>query len=140
MPGSPYKSKLTPYEAEITQLRQQRPRVPYREIVVWLHQRHGVVVSINALFSFLKIRRRWNRSQSGGSGTRAATAEKKTASVSIPLPPSGSRQAGTLSATIESRPDKPKPRFKYKPSDRYNLTRLTPEQIAALMNQIEEGD
>ena len=77
MPGSPYKSKLTPYEAEITQLRQQRPPMPYREIVIWLHQRHGIVVSINALFSFLKIRRRWNRSQSGGSATRAATAEKK---------------------------------------------------------------
>ena len=77
MPGSPYKSKLTPYEAEITQLRQQRPPMPYREIVIWLHQRHGVVVSINALFSFLKIRQRWNRSQSGGSATRAATAEKK---------------------------------------------------------------
>ena len=138
MPGSPYRSKLTPYEAEITQLREQRPPMPYREIVIWLHQRHGVVVSINALFSFLKIRRRWNRSQSDA--TRAATAEKKTASLSIPLPPSGSRQAGTRSAIIESRSDKPKPRFNYTPSDRYNLTRLTPEQIAALEKKLEKGD
>ena len=76
MPGSPYRSKLTPYEAEITQLRRQRPPMPYREIVSLLHERYGVVVSINALFSFLKIRRRWNRSQSG-SVTRTAVASKK---------------------------------------------------------------
>jgi hypothetical protein len=112
--------------------------MPYREIVNLLHDRYGIVVSINALFSFLKIRRRWNRSQRGSVSHNVAS-EKKTASASTPLPASGSRQASALSETIDSRSDRPKPRFSYTPSDRYNLTRLTPEQLAARKKQHYEG-
>ena len=127
MSGLPYRSKLGPYENEILELRKLRPPVPYREIVAFLKERYGVEITINGVFVFLKIRKKWSRE-----------AEKKTVSSgSLHQPSSGSREAITRLATTDA---KPKPRFNYTPSDRYNLTRLTPEQIAAREKKPGKGD
>jgi hypothetical protein len=132
MSGLPFRSKLAPYEGEIFELRRQRPPVSYREIVVLLKERHGVDVTINGVFVFLKTRRKWDRQVS---------VEKKTAvSESAPQPSSGSRQGRSLSATTEATSRKPRQQFSYTPSDRYNLTRLTPEQVDALEKQFHEGE
>jgi hypothetical protein len=62
-PGGPmaYRSKLTPFEAEIAQLRRTRPPTPYSEIVRVLKERHGLAVQVSTLFNFLKVRRKWDR-------------------------------------------------------------------------------
>ena len=62
-PGGPmpYRSKLTPFEAEITDLRRTRPPTPYTEIVRALKKRHGLVVQVSTLFNFVKVRKKWDR-------------------------------------------------------------------------------
>lgn len=58
MPGKPYQSKLNPYLQEIHRLRSQAPPVSYQEIARILHDEHGVAVSPNGIFSFVKARSR----------------------------------------------------------------------------------
>ncbi|MBW0001064.1 MAG: hypothetical protein JO015_18375 [Verrucomicrobia bacterium] len=58
MPGKPYQSKLNPYLQEIHRLRSQAPPVSYQEIARILHDKHGVAVSPNGIFSFVKARSR----------------------------------------------------------------------------------
>ena len=58
MPGKPYQSKLNPYLQEIHRLRSQAPPVSYQEIARILHEKHGVAVSPNGIFSFVKARSR----------------------------------------------------------------------------------
>ena len=53
----PYRSKLTPFEAEIADLRRTRPPTPYTEIVRLLKERHGLAVQVSTLFNFVKVRR-----------------------------------------------------------------------------------
>src|SRR5687767_1549448 len=60
----PYRSKLTPFEAEIADLRRTRPPTPYTEIVRLLKERHGLAVQVSTLFNFVKVRRKWDRLQS----------------------------------------------------------------------------
>ena len=71
MSGLPFRSKLAPFEQEITELRRKRPPASYREIVQLLKEQHGVEVTINGVFVFLKTRRKWDR--------RAATGKKRRA-------------------------------------------------------------
>jgi hypothetical protein len=58
MPGKPYQSKLNPHLQEIHRLRSQTPPVSYQEIARILYDRHGVTVSPNGIFSFVKARSR----------------------------------------------------------------------------------
>jgi hypothetical protein len=58
MPGKPYQSKLNPYLQEIHRLRSQAPPVSYQEIARILHEKYGVAVSPNGIFSFVKARSR----------------------------------------------------------------------------------
>ena len=58
MPGKPYQSKLNPYLQEIHRLRSQTPPVSYQEIARILHEKYGVAVSPNGIFSFVKARSR----------------------------------------------------------------------------------
>jgi hypothetical protein len=57
----PNRSKLTPFEAEIAELRRTRPPTPYTEIVRVLKERHGLAVQVSTLFNFVKVRRKWDR-------------------------------------------------------------------------------
>ena len=69
MSGLPFRSKLAPFEQEIIDLRRKRPPVSYREIVQRLKEQHGIEVTINGVFAFLRTRRKWDR--------RAAVSKKQ---------------------------------------------------------------
>ncbi len=45
----PFRSKLQSFEAEIAAMRHKRPPIPYREIVKFLKERHGISVQLGAL-------------------------------------------------------------------------------------------
>lgn len=55
MPGKPYQSKLAPYEAEVFRLLDEG--MPYRAIASTLNERHGLNISHNAVYSFVKARK-----------------------------------------------------------------------------------
>jgi Fic family protein len=55
MPGKPYQSKLAPYEAEVFALLDEG--MPYRAVAAAMNERHGLDVTHNAVFSFVKTRR-----------------------------------------------------------------------------------
>ena len=55
MPGKPYQSKLAPYEAEVFQLLDEGQT--YRAIAAVMNERHGLKITHNAVFSFVKTRR-----------------------------------------------------------------------------------
>ena len=132
MSGLPFRSKLAPFEQEIIELRRKRPPVSYRQIVQLLKERHGVEVTINGVFAFLRTRRKWDR--------RAAAAKKQTAPQQVPQvsrrpdPPAvvTNRPGGSNQATPGRK------LFNYTYSNTYNLTRLTPEEKVALEKRLDE--
>jgi len=56
MSTPPYKSKLVPYRDFIADLRAQFPPVTYKEIARRLKEQFNLDVTINAIFSFVKVR------------------------------------------------------------------------------------
>jgi hypothetical protein len=58
VPGKPFQSKLNPFLREIYELRRQAPPASYQEIARLLKERHGLEVSANGIFSFVKARSR----------------------------------------------------------------------------------
>jgi hypothetical protein len=54
MPGKPFQSKLKPYESELRKI--LASGVGYRGAAPEINRRHGLNVSHNAVFSFLKNR------------------------------------------------------------------------------------
>lgn len=61
MSGKPYRSQLNDHESLIFELRGERPPVPYQRIAEILAERFKLVVTHNAVFSFFKTRKHWNR-------------------------------------------------------------------------------
>ena len=131
MSGLPFRSKLAPFEQEIMELRRKRPPVSYRQIVQLLKEQHGIEVTINGVFAFLRTRRKWDR--------RAAAGKKQTAPQ--PVPQVSRRPAPP--GVVPNRPGKDQATpgrklFNYTYSNTYNLTRLTPEEKAALEKRLDE--
>jgi hypothetical protein len=134
MSGLPFRSKLAPFEQEIVELRRKRPPVSYRQIVQLLKERHSVEVTINGVFVFLRTRRKWDR--------RAAVAKKQAGPKQVsqvscsrlPTPPAvvTNRPGGSHQATPGRK------LFNHTYSNTYNLTRLTPEEKAALEKRLDE--
>jgi len=58
VPGKPFQSKLNPFLREIYELRGQAPPASYQQIARLLKERHGLAVSANGVFSFVKARSR----------------------------------------------------------------------------------
>ena len=123
MTGKPYRSSLIPYEDEIIHLRRRRPPVPYAQIAELLRQKYNLAVQPPAIFKFIKVRSRRRKAYS----YQRAAAAARSKSVKPAAPP----------ADASSRPP-PKPRFEFKYSERYNLTRLPPEEAAARRKKLEE--
>ena len=133
MSGLPFRSKLASFEQEIMELRRKRPPVSYREIVQLLKEQHGIEVTINGVFAFLRTRRKWDR--------RAAAAKKQA--VPKQVSQVSRSQLPTSPAVVMHRPgtDQATPGrqlFNYTYSNTYNLTRLTPEEKAALEKRLDE--
>jgi hypothetical protein len=132
MSGLPFRSKLAPFEQEIVELRRKRPPVSYREIAQLLKERHGVEVTINGVFIFLRTRRKWDRRAAAGKKQTdphevSQVSRRPTPSTVVTNRPAGSNQ-GTPGRKL----------FNYTYSNTYNLTRLTPEEKVALEKRLEE--
>lgn len=153
MSGVPYRSKLSRYEAEIVSLRAQRPPVPYQQIVVLLRERHGIETSINAVFTFLKIRNRWNRNhrQTNLRTTDSPSGRKleKKTPAGASLTSSGSAMKNPWEAIerlreetkVRTHSSKKRLLTTFTPSNQYNLTRLTPEEAEAYRRKLaQQGD
>jgi hypothetical protein len=120
MPGKPYQSCLIPYQLEILALRSQRPPVSYARIAQLLKERHGLSIKRAAIGKFVKVR----------SQGRKVYFFKRDPVVKKPAPPP---------ATVPKAEQKQtKLDWNFKPSDRYNLTRLPPEEAAARRKKLEE--
>ena len=120
-----YRSRLIPYENEIIALRRKRPPMPYSQIADLLREKYQITVNRQSIFKFIKVRTKgykpckyaWNIELiNSGSKTTTETPVPKPAF--SPTPTSADMQ----------KPEK----FQYKYSrDHDNLTRLSPEEIAA---------
>ena len=134
MSGLPFRSKLAPFEQEIIELRRKRPPVSYRQIVQLLKERHGVEVTINGVFAFLQNPKKVG--SPGSCGKKQATPQEasQASRFSTTVPPAvvtnrpGDSNQGTPGRKL----------FNYTYSNTYNLTRLTPEEKAALEKRLDE--
>ena len=124
MPGKPHKSSLIPYEMEILALRHRRPPMPYTEIADLLRQKYNVIVQAPAIFKFMKVRSGGRKVFSYG---RNIGTEKPASIVPI-----------SKRKDPEPTAQQQRPYFNYTPSDRYNLTRLPPEEAARRRKKLEE--
>jgi hypothetical protein len=143
----PYRSKLTPFEAEIADLRRTRPPTPYTEIARVLKERHGLAVQVSTLFNFVKVRRKWDRLHRRASQPSRSTVAAST-SAQPSLPKLGTRSASCAEATQTAVPrsgespvlrQNPSGRTlkSFTPSAEYNLERLTPEQMAEWLAELK---
>lgn len=150
MAGNPYQSKLGPFEKEITDLRRRRPPTPYRRVLHLLRQKHGVQISLHALYSFVQVRKKWDRIHRSAA-ERLDSSTGKPPRVSAPI-----KAAPAVSADAKAAPDRPftaAPRSgnapslrpnpggrtlkSFTPSSEYNLERLTPEQMAEWLAELK---
>ncbi len=127
-------SKLTPYQTLIASLRKEGKS--YRAIVEILQESHGMTVGRNTVHSFVKVRSKRPRkvytmleNQSSFSGYMAKNDLNQTTV--------GLQAAKRVTGGIDSGTT-PRKVFNYTPSDRYNLTRLTEEEIAALEKKLDD--
>lgn len=121
MSGKPYQSSLNPYRDEIFALRRKKPPVSYARIAVILQQKYGLKVRRAAVGKFVKVRAKG----------RKVYFFKEERSVIKPV-------VGLAGKTKPESTEKSRPFFNYTPSDRYNLTRLPPEEAARRRKKLEE--
>ncbi len=123
MAGKPHRSSLIPYTDEIIRLRRRKPPTTFAEIADLLREKYNLTVQPPAIFKFIKVRSRGRKVYSYGLNRR----KEKPASAAQSTP------VGDL-----RRGSEPKPKFEFKYSERYNLTRLPPEVAAARRKKLEE--
>jgi hypothetical protein len=128
----PFQSKLIAYEAEIAALRATRPPTPYARIAEILRKKYALSAHRDTIHSFVRVRSH-GRKVFCFARPLEASCRDLNAKTSAGREPSD-LGLSALSATDDVRP---RPRFNYTPSDRYNLTRLTPEQVTALKKRLE---
>ena len=149
MPGKPFHSSLIPYEEEILSLRRQRPPMAFARIAELLMEKHQVPIQRAAICKFVKLRGRWKKKEA--QQNRAASKTWNTALAHRSQPQAGANaQRDSVApnpAALEPRRlwpsgqnDKPDSRGRmlttFTPSNEYNLTRLTPEEAAAYVEQL----
>jgi hypothetical protein len=121
MPGKPFQSVLIQYEDEINILRRRRPPYSYARIAKFLQEKYQLNVCRETIFKFVKAR---------------ARGRKVYAIYGAPLPKKP-KDAPAVSLLPKSQPSPARKQvFEYTPSDRYNLTRISPEEAKAIL----EGD
>ena len=116
MTGKPHQSSLIPYEAEIINLRNRRPPVPYAQIAELLHEKYNITVQAPAIFKFIKVRSRGRKVYSYGRNVQSERPAAMPKQVKTP-----------------ARSD-----WNFRYSERYNLTRLPPDVAAARRKKLEE--
>lgn len=127
-------SKLAPYQALIASWRQEGKS--YREIVEILRDSHGLNVGRNTLHSFVKVRSKRPRTVytmlKNTIEPRASGESPKHESHPNPADLQPLKTGGNDHGAPQPK------RFHYTYSNTYNLTRLTPEQKAALEKKLED--
>jgi hypothetical protein len=137
--SKPFQSVLIPFEEEIRALRSRRPPVSYAEIARILNQRHGIAVTYNAVFNFVRVRSKgkqtsylfgppWHR-------VKKPLADKGTKPLPLSCLPNSDIPQERKAKDAVSRPRRP---VTFTFSEQYNLTRLTPEEAAALEKELDE--
>jgi hypothetical protein len=136
----PYRSKLQPFEAEIAAMRQKRPPMPYREIARILKERHGVDVQLSTLANFVKVRSKGKRNSYlfGPPWHRVGTLLPRHTKMPSTKHPDDSDSAMPQGKKAEDAPFRPRRPVAFTFSEQYNLTRLTPEEKAALEKKLDE--
>ena len=112
MARKPYQSALIPYEDEIIALRHRRPPTSYARIAELLLQKYKLSICRETIFRFVKVRSRGRKVYS--------------------------YQRDVAPATSKSVKPAPQPKFEFKYSERYNLTRLPDEEAEARRKKLEE--
>jgi len=137
--SKPFQSVLIPFEDEIRALRHRRPPVSYVEIARILNQRHGIAVTYNAVFNFVKVRSQGKRtSYLFGPPWHQI---KDSLPHQARKPPTLGYQAnmdipqGRNAEDAVSRPRRP---VAFTFSEQSNLTRLTREEATALEKKLDE--
>jgi hypothetical protein len=130
MAGKPFQSSLIPYQKEIAELRGGRPPVSYARIAAMLREKYGLSIQRAAIAKFLKVR-------SGGRKVyffrKEVERRKAAAAQAIQLTAQPSARSSRADANETSDSD-----FQFTYSERYNLTRLPPEEAAARRKKLEE--
>ncbi len=97
--------------------------MPYVQIAELLRQKHNLIIQAPAIFKFVKVRSRG----------RKVYSYQRVVIPKTPVPKPPSKQRTSIAPTSTE-----KPKFEFKWSDRYNLTRLPPEVAAARRKKLEE--
>ena len=150
MAGIPHQSRLAAFEQEITDLRRRRPPTPYRQVLRLLRQKHGVQISLHALYSFVQVRKKWDRLHRSA-GERLAGPTEKPSRISTSIKPATAVPVSAKAVpphlvTAAPRPVNAPPLPQnstgrtlksFTPSAEYNLERLTPEQMAEWLAELK---
>ena len=150
MAGIPHQSRLVSFEKEILDLRKRRPPTPYRQILCLLRQKHGVQISLHALYSFVQVRKKWERIHRSA-GECAASAAQRPPRVSTPIKPATTVPVSAKAVPAHQVTAAPQPGNSalprknpgertlksFTPSAEYNLERLTPEQMAEWLAELK---
>ena len=129
MPGKPFQSSLIPYQAEIADLRSQKPPVSYARIANLLRQKYGLNIRRAAIGKFVKVRAKGRKAyffRPESVAKQSTPAQPKVQAVKIDP------------KAVEPNSEQPKPFFEFPYSERYNLHRLPPEEAAAWRKKLEE--
>jgi len=123
MAVKPFQSTLIPYQDEIADLRSRRPPVSYARIAVILYEKYGLHIRRGAIAKFVKVR-------SGG---------RKVYSFQRDVAPARSKSVKPAAqpADPSSHPP-PKHKLEVKHDERYNLTRVPPDEAPARRKKLEE--
>jgi hypothetical protein len=137
--SKPFQSVLIPFEEEIRGLRSRRPPVSYAEIARILNQRHRIAVTYNAVFNFVKVRSKGKRTSYlfGPPWHPIRDSLPRQAKKPLTLGYQGNNDIpqGRRAEDAVSRPRRP---VAFTFSEQYNLTRLTPEEAAALEKKLDD--
>jgi hypothetical protein len=135
MPGRPFQSSLIPYKSEIANLRREQPPVSYRRIAVILRERHGLIIQHAAIAKFVKTR-------SGGRKVYFFRKDIEAGKTLSKRQKTGDTQMSQKEQLVKLEPSKEtsKPVFEFTYSERYNLTRLPPEEAAEIRKKLDEEE
>ena len=150
MAGIPHQSRLAAFEREIAGLRSRRPPTSYRQILCLLRQKHGVEISLHALYSFVQVRKKWDRIHRSATECAARSAQIPPR-VSTPIKPAtefpvSPKAVPAHPVTAAPQPGNAPPLRQnpggrtlksFTPSAEYNLERLTPEQMAEWLAELK---
>jgi hypothetical protein len=133
-----YRSRLIPYEAEIIALRRKKPPMPYSKIAELLREKYQITIRQENIIRFIKVRSKGYKTCKYAWDYEPTNENNKPTTVT----PSLQKPATVTKPSVS---DKPKQTdesetFDMPFSETYNLTRLTPEELAARRKKLEEKE